>query len=494
MTTATTGKVFVDPARTRALVESFNGDDLEDVVNLVSNAQAAEWIEQNAPGFDCPDDRLVAIYYFRWWCYRKHIKSTRAGTIVTEFILPVKHAGMFNSISCATGHHLAEGRWLRDDRFLEEYVRFWFTADDGKPEPKFHSYSSWLAWAVRERAEVSGDRRFLVGLLDELVEDYHRWEIERLREDGLFWQYDVRDGMEESISGSRTHRNARPTINSYMFANAMALADIATMAGRFDVATRFRDKASTLKSLVQSRLWDANARFFKAQTHEGPLCDAREAIGFIPWCFDLPDRGYEEAWSQLLDPQGFHGPRGLTTAERRHPRFRSHGVGRCEWDGASWPFATAQTLRAAANVLRRYPQSHFTRSDWLNLFITYARSHHKDGKPYLGEYHDEVTGEWLKGDNPRSRYYNHSTFADLLIRDLLGIVPRLDNVIEVDPLLTTDAWEWFCLEDVRYHQHRVTLRWDRDGRRYGREPGFCVFVDGELAAQAPTLRRIEVEV
>ena len=34
----------------------------------------------------------------------------------------------------------------------------------------------------------------------------------------------------------------------------------------------------------------------------------------------------------------------LTTAERRHPEFRTRGVGKCEWDGAIWPFASAQTL------------------------------------------------------------------------------------------------------------------------------------------------------
>ena len=48
---------------------------------------------------------------------------------------------------------------------------------------------------------------------------------------GLFWQYDVRDGMEESISGSRTKKNVRPPLNSYMFGNARAVAAIARLAG-----------------------------------------------------------------------------------------------------------------------------------------------------------------------------------------------------------------------------------------------------------------------
>ena len=479
------------PEDFRHYVDRFNAMEPEDVVNLIPNAQSWDWIMHNAPLFTCPDKSLEEIYYFRWWTFRKHIKQTPAGTIVTEFITPVRHAGSYNSISCALGHHLAEGRWLRDQRFLDEYVRFWFHSNNGGPEPKFHNYSSWVADALLDRSFVTGDREFVIGLLDDLIGDYHAWEHEKLLPSGLFWQYDVRDGMEESISGSRTHKNARPTINSYMFANARAIAQIATWANRADVANEYTARAAAIKQRVQATLWDPAARFFKAQTAENGLSDAREAIGFIPWCFRLPDAGMEDAWAQLPDPRGFRAPFGITTAERRHPRFRTHGVGKCEWDGAIWPFATSQTLNALANVLRHYRQPHVTRQHYLDAIQTYAKSHQRDGRPYIGEYLDETTGDWLKGDNPRSRYYNHSTFCDLVISGLAGVCPRADNVVQIDPLLPADAWDWFALDRVPYHGKSLSIIWDRDGQHFGGDAGLSVWVDGKRIAHQPELAPIE---
>jgi len=471
-------------------VNAFNADDREDVVNLIPNAAAWGWMTQQVPLFACSDKDIERIYYYRWWTYRKHIKQTPAGIIVTEFIEPVRHAGTYNSISCALGHHLAEGRWIRDRRILDEYTRFWFRGgENGGPEHRFHHYSQWTAAAMLDRYRVTGDNAQLLDLLSDLITDYAKWEEEKRRDDGLFWQFDVRDGMEESISGSRKHKNARPTINSYMYGNALAIADIATMAGKSAVADNFRAKAAELKRLVQEKLWDAEARFFKAQTEEGPLSDAREEIGYIPWCFDLPERGrgYEEAWRQLIDERGFWAPRGITTAERRHPRFRSHGVGKCEWDGAVWPFATSQTLNGLANVLRKYDQPFVTRQHFLEAMRTYARAHEKNGKPYIGEYYDEKTGEWLKGDNPRSRYYNHSTFCDLVIAGLVGLVPRADNTIEVSPLLPPGAWEYFVLDNLSYHRRALTIAWTRGD-------GLTILIDGKPAAHSPTLEPLTTQL
>jgi hypothetical protein len=125
---------------------------------------------------------------------------------------------------------------------------------------------------------------------------------------------------------------------------------------------------------------------------------------------------------------------------------------------------------------------------------TYVKSQHKNGQPFIGEYLDEKTGAWLTGDNPRSRYYNHSTFADLIISGLVGLVPRGDKTIEVSPLLPANAWDWFCLDGVPYHGHSLTIRWDRDGKRYGQNAGLAIEADGKQLAAAPTLDRLTAEL
>jgi hypothetical protein len=482
------------PELFRHYIDEFNSMEPEDIVNLIPNAQAWSWISSNVPLFSCPDSLIEKIYYYRWWTFRKHVKQTPAGIIITEFISDVRHAGTYNSISCALGHHLGEGRWIRDRRILDEYTRFWYRGIDAKPEPKFHKYSQWVMSAIWDRYLVSGDPSVMLELHDDLRADYALWETEKQLPNGLFWQFDVWDGMEESISGSRKHRNARPTINSYMFGNSIAMAEISKLAGRDEHVATYLKKAATLRQHVHDHLWDESARFFKAQTEETRLSDAREAIGFIPWCFHLPERGLEDAWKQLTDPEGFWAPMGITTAERRHPKFRSHGVGKCEWDGAVWPFATSQTLNAMANVLRNYEQSYVTKQHYLEAMQTYAKAHHKDGKPYIGEYHDEVTGEWLKGDNPRSRWYNHSTFCDLVISGLVGLVPRRDSTVEVHPLLPENAWDWFCLEHIRYHGRELSVLWDRTGEKFGNGAGLSLFCNGQRIGHSNRLARLKANL
>lgn len=483
----------LDYASFRRHVDRFNAEDPERPLNLIPNSAAWDWITRNAPAFECPDPQVEEIYWFRWWNFRKALVKTPEGRIsATEFYDRAP-------VSSAVGHHVMEGRWAREGNWTDSILLYWLRGGtDGSPPKDVFKYSGWTAWSVYQRWLVTGDTAALRDLFGDLQLYYAGWERERMNPDGSFWQFDVRDAMEESISGSRTDRNLRPPLNSYMYGNAVAMAAIARVLGHADIARGYDAKAAGLKRIVQDRLWDDRAKFFKVRyVHPGKptddtLCDAREELGYIPWYFDLPDtdRGYEAAWDELRDPEGFNAPFGITTAERRHPRFRYRIEGGCEWNGPVWPFATSQTLTALGNVLCNRRQSNVGVRDYFEGVRTYARSTYRDGKPYIGEYLDEVTGKYMHKNLERGRYYNHSTFCDLVINGLVGIRPQAGDRVIVQPLVPADSWDWFALDGVAYHGRLLTVLWDRSGKRYRRGKGLTVLLDGKVIARSPRLGRV----
>jgi len=500
--------LVIQPEDFRDHVQYFNSMVPEDVVNAIPSDRAWEWIRDNVPYFTAPDQDVESTYYYRWWAYRKHIKNTPAGFILTEFLRPVGHATDHNAISCALGHHIMEGRWVRDPRYIDEYVNFWLrSGPEGALQRHYHQFSGWTAAAAYERWLVDSRTDFLLSLEDELILDYQTWEKDRLLSNGLFWQYDVRDGMEESVSGSRTAKNARPTINSYMYGNARAMSEIARLAGKPELSEEYQRKSDQLRSLVLGRLWDDEASFFKPLLETGELADVREEIGYTPWYFNLPDagEGYEEAWRQLMDPEGFHAPFGPTTAEQRHPGFQISNTGDdCQWNGPSWPFSTTVTLKALANVLNNYSQTAISPEDYFKTFLLYTRSQRlslPDGRviPWIDENLNPFTGEWQarsrkisKGTfNGRGDHYNHSGYADLLITGMVGLRPRADEVVEVHPLIPPGTWDWFCADNISYHGRTLTILWDRTGEKFERGAGLRIFADGLEIAHSETLRGVE---
>jgi hypothetical protein len=374
--------------------------------------------------------------------------------------------------------------------------------------------------------ETLGDYSLARELLPRMVENYQGWERENLHESGLFWSEDGRDGGELSVSGS----GLRPTLNSYLYGEARAIELIARESGQADLAEQYGFKAARIKRLVQERLWDPIDGFFKViplvsrdapvQTWNfgamDPARNVRELHGFAPWYFSLPDAGFEQAWAELLDPQGFQAEHGLTTAEQRHHRFSlSYEGHECQWNGPSWPFATSVTLSALASLLTTYTQSHVGKADYLRELERYARVSHlrrPDGRvvPWIDENINPLTGDWIartrlakwkngtwspeKGGYERGKDYNHSTFCDLVISGLVGLRPSAGGTLTISPLLPEESWDYFCLDRVPCHGREVTVLWDRTGGRYGRGKGLAAFVDGTERARADGLDGLTVSL
>jgi hypothetical protein len=470
-------------------VDHFNTMEDENIKQAIPNDSSWEWMKQNIPLFECPQKSFEELFYYRWWTLRKHIKKTEQGYVFTEFLVQRSYADKYNLISSALGHHMYESRWLHDKKYMDDDLLIWFRGNGGKAMKKLRFYSGWNEDAIYNRYLVNGDKKFITDLLPELEADYAGWEQEKKSASGLYWQYDVRDAMEETISGGRKEKNSRPSINGYMYGNAKALAAIAVLSDQNEEAKKYDDKADSIKQLTQAKLWNNDQQFFEVLKETDTSSNVREETGFIPWYFNMPDEKYNIAWKSLTDIKTFSAPFGITTADRSHPLFRTHGCCKCEWDGAVWPFATSQTLTAMANLLNNYNQPYVTNKDYFNQLETLVRSQYVNDKPYIGEYLDEKTGVWLKGEE-RSRYYNHSTFNDLIITGLVGLRPRADNIIELNPLLPPDKWNWFCLDNVLYHGKIITIVWDKTGTKYKKGKGLSVWCNGKKIAFANRLQKI----
>lgn len=482
-----------------------------------------QWYVENIPFFECPDADITTTYYYRWELLTKHLTygSPNSGYTFTEFIDRPFWSGAYGAISCPAGHQLYEARWLRQPKVARDYLRYYFRTPGAQPR----NYSTWLAdsaWAVNL---VHPDREFIVDLLPDLIKNYEGWEARHfVPEVGLFWQTGHDDGMEFNINSRQTKdilRGApsyRPSFNAYMWADAVAISKIAKLAGEDELADKFEDKAKMLKEKMQELLWDSKRKFFFPAYRDNEEADGhrvtalsrtyesgkfagdshgRELIGYVPWQFNMldNDKGFEVAWAKLMDRNAFMADFGPTTVERNDPMFLLKDSC-CWWSGQSWPYATTQTLKALANLLRsEKPETEtlpVTPADYVELLQIFAKSHRKEGRPYLAEALHPDTGSFKGHDGyNHSEHYFHSSFCDLVITGLVGIQEQPGELLVIDPLAPA-TWDYFALDDLPYHGRRVSVVWDRVGTRYSFGPGLHVTIDGNQVATSRELERIIV--
>lgn len=98
----------------RHYIEKFNLEeelhvDVVPGTKMIRNIDAWDFLSKNIPFFECPDKEIEETYYYRWWTFRKHIKETEDGYVITEFMPKVSWSGKYNTIPCPAGHHFRAG-------------------------------------------------------------------------------------------------------------------------------------------------------------------------------------------------------------------------------------------------------------------------------------------------------------------------------------------------------------------------------------------------
>jgi hypothetical protein len=462
----------------------------------------AKWYVDNVPFFECSDKEVEQVYYYRWKLYKAHIRSVGDNEyVVTEFINHVPwDREPYCTINASSMHHIYEGRWLHDKRYINGYIDNLYHGGNNR------RYSESIADAAYARYLVNADSAFLISELDSMKQIYEGWYDHWDSSKDLYWIPAMPDATEYTIAsvdasggkdGFDDGEAFRPTLNSYMYGNAMAISKIAAMAGDNAASEKYLQRALDLKANVEQNLWNDPLKHFTDRfkvnnefVHYWDFIRGRELAGMIPWYFNLPadNAKFGSAWEHVLDTNNLLGQYGLRTNEPSYEYYFKQfvyfeGKRGSQWNGPSWPYQTSQALTGLANLLNDYHQHTVTNSDYLKLLRLYTRQHFlPDGTINLVENYDPNNGGpivyyyW-------SNHYNHSSYNNLVITGLCGIRPSNSDSLTINPLIDGTI-NYFCLQDVLYHGHRLTVVYDRDGEKYHIGKGLTVFVDGEKRALA----------
>ena len=468
-------------------IEQFNCDDVENVVNIVPNTDAYAFLSENAPRFRCPDKDIERAFAFRSWTIRKHLKNTPDGVMMTEFLPNVPWAGKHNTINAPLFHHLNEYRWFKNADLLKDYL-FWFLENKGG---NAYVYSTPALTAMYEFLLVTGNEELIKSCADKFETYFLAWERKHLTERGLYYSIDGYDAMEFSISGTTSDfkvlKGVRPTLNAYMYGDALALSAIFDMVGNVEKSKLYREKSDKIKRLVDETLYDGD--FYKA-IHSDDLnsasldnipmdMNARELIGYTPFAYGMPDADKTDMFRYLKDENVFLAPTGFASADRSHERYMYKADHNCLWNGYVWPYATAITLNAVIELLNGYEQDVITNNDLVEFISTYAKMHTITENGYTHSFIDEAmhpeklvwtVRELVGGD--RGKDYNHSTFIDIIIRGIVGIDPRADE-FTVTPRIK-GIWKWFALENVTFKGNSYNVYYDEDGDVFGNGKGVVI--------------------
>ncbi len=456
-----------------------------------------QWYVDNLPFFECSDKQIEQVYYYRWKLYKAHLRNVgKDEYVVTEFINHVpwdRHP--YCTINAASMHHIYEGRWLKDQRYMNGYIDNLYSGGNNR------GYSESIADATLARYMVDGDSSFLVRHLDSMKAIYDAWNDHYDSSKNLYYIPAMPDATEYTIasidaSGGKDGFEGgdafRPTLNSYMYGNAKAIAHIAEIKGDKPASSLFSQRANELQHNVEQSLWNDSLQHFtdryKVNNQYVKYWDfirGRELAGMMPWYFNLPsdNEKFSAAWKHVTDTNYLLGQYGFRTNEPSYEHYFKQFVffeGRpgSQWNGPSWPYQSSQALTAMANVLNNYHQNVVTKEDYTKLLRLYTKQHFlPDGKINLVENYDPNKGGpivyyyW-------SNHYLHSSFNNLVISGLCGIRPSESDTLIVNPLVDSTI-DYFMLDDVTYHGHKLSVVYDRNGTKYNLGKGLNVFVNDE---------------
>lgn len=472
------------------------------------------WFVDHVPYFDAADMGFKKMWYYRWWLVRFNMTEADTSDLKGYRFYEGK-LGFDNPITFAVPAQIKDLTYLRDKKFAQSQILNAYrnlapsgAIVDPPGSPYWgETYSHWTAAAILELHHVHPlSPETLRTLLPEMARDVRAW-VTTFDPDG--------DGLPQSgrpritgydldilsywyFNGTRLDfHNPPPDLErvdfaSFVYANARALSALARIGGNPPIEREFAAVAERLRSAAIDGLWDDETEFFyPRRANDNARAPIRELHGFFPFLTQMaPNQPrYLAALRRFVDPQEFWARFPPVITSQHHYRGWNW-----EMDGLTRniaPHPISMGARTLLQVLKHYDQNIVTPGHFMELMERYNELVYPGVNPFDRYWRPNAHEYYSKWEpyqsSPRPKpseiwHDFHSMFTSLVVEGVVGLTPRSDEQIEIDPLAL--AWPHFLIDRLRYRDHDLTIVWDEpDGNvRYdGLPEGFSLYLDGNLA-------------
>jgi hypothetical protein len=484
------------------------------------------WWADNIPYLETPEANIDKTLFYRWWLLRFNFLD--ADVPGNDYQFPIAIEGVLgynNAIVLTTCMFLDDLKYLRDPTYAygtwigagEVAAGGKYVDNPGSPQNWSNSYAQYLTAAAWRSYQLHGGPAAVAGKLARYGRDDVLGLLKAYDSNGNgLIEYDWaamtgNDADAVSFDWAKQHGQVRMdrTESAYVYANALAAAQAARVAGDAHTASQMEAVAARIRSSVLSVLWEdhrdapdsmgLHGDLLKHRQVGGPgaLVDWKETNNYYPFTVGLmPKHGDADD-----DPKYVQALRLFADADQ-YPIFPFHTANQADraarGEGGSNNFSVINstvTFRMLGSVLRDYPSPYLDASWYRKLLYWNAWAHDIDGD---NRYPDQ-NEFWAKGsaDDGGSigyRSWIHHTQLGAtnftVIEDAMGLRPRSDARIELYPI--DIGWDHFAADNLRYRDRNLSIVWDKDGTHYGSAvpKGYSVFLDGKLAFTVDRLAHV----
>lgn len=150
-----------------------------------------EWLQENIPYISTPDALLDKVYYYRWKnllaCLAKRKESGKY-----EYCEASPGSGYHRYIDCAQGAHVRDARWVRNTKYLNDYIDV---------TPINVDYWNYLLDSVYQKYLLDGDLENLKNNYFKLVARFNYQYFKFDPDFGLYYMQNGTEGQEAGVNG-----------------------------------------------------------------------------------------------------------------------------------------------------------------------------------------------------------------------------------------------------------------------------------------------------